>query len=339
MLNVYTQIPDLTNVQRKYLVDILKPIFPKKRLAKYGLVEDYINLVASPKSSDYFILPFCWNYYLKTNSTRIAEKNILEAKKARKKILIWVTGDYYIPLPKYDNIISLYSSPYKSKQNMGTLALPVIIQDPLTFLGLDTINLQNYTEIPFIGFCGQSDPDLILSSIKMTKLVWQNIKYSLHLSKHYSGPTKPPTYLRKKILDILEKSTRIHSDFIRRKKYQGGISKEEDNFKNIKKEFYKNIVHTQYTLCIRGTGNFSARFYETLALGRIPVFVNTDCMLPFEDQINWGKHIVCIEQNKISEIETKVAEFHGNLNQDSLAHIQKMNRELWQNKFSFSGTL
>ena len=36
MLNIYTQPPDLTTVDRKYLVDILKPVFSEKRLAKYG---------------------------------------------------------------------------------------------------------------------------------------------------------------------------------------------------------------------------------------------------------------------------------------------------------------
>ena len=101
--------------------------------------------------------------------------------------------------------------------------------------------------------------------------------------------------------------------------------------------FYQNIEKNHYTLCVRGTGNFSARFYETLSLGRIPVLINTDCILPFANQINWREHIICIEQNELTDIDYKILDFHTSLNQDSLTHMQKMNRELWKNKFSFPG--
>ena len=37
MLNIYTQVPDLTTIDRKYLVDILNQIFQKERLEKNGL--------------------------------------------------------------------------------------------------------------------------------------------------------------------------------------------------------------------------------------------------------------------------------------------------------------
>ena len=35
------------------------------------------------------------------------------------------------------------------------------------------------------------------------------------------------------------------------------------------------MLASPYILCVRGAGNYSARFYEALALGRIPVLVNT----------------------------------------------------------------
>ena len=57
--------------------------------------------------------------------------------------------------------------------------------------------------------------------------------------------------------------------------------------KQLRFEFIRNILSSDYTLCFRGSGNYSLRFYETLCLGRIPLFINTDCKLPFEDEINW----------------------------------------------------
>ena len=105
----------------------------------------------------------------------------------------------------------------------------------------------------------------------------------------------------------------------------------------LRKEFYNNIDNTDYTLCVRGTGNFSARFYETLALGRIPIFINTDCILPFDDIIDWKKHVIWIEQNEIADINSIILEFHNSLNLDSFTCIQNNNRQIWEEYFSFPG--
>ena len=176
---------------------------------------------------------------------------------------------------------------------------------------------------------------LIISSIKLAKLALQNMSYSLHMSKKYPGPIIPSTYLRNKILNIIERSSSIKSNFIRRDRYQGGKSKNVESFELLKREFFQNIDHTDYTLCIRGTGNFSARFYETLALGRIPIFINTDCILPFNNLIDWKKHVIWIEQNEMSKINSKILDFHNGLTQDSFKNIQISNRKLWENYFSF----
>ena len=165
----------------------------------------------------------------------------------------------------------------------------------------------------------------------------QNIKYYLHLSKFYPGPITPPTYLRKKILNIIDKMDNVQTKFIRRNRYQGGEPKERDSVEQLRKEFYQNIENTNYTLCIRGAGNFSARFYETLALGRIPIFLNTDCILPFNSQIDWKKHLVFVDYKEIYDIQSKIRHFHHSLTKESLIKLQKENRMLWEKYFSFSG--
>ena len=105
----------------------------------------------------------------------------------------------------------------------------------------------------------------------------------------------------------------------------------------MKKEYFQNICETDYTLGIRGTGNFSTRFYETLALGRIPIFVNTDCILPFEKEINWKEHVVWVEENELSEIDKKISDFHNSLDKVNFKQLQLKNRLLWEKYFSFPG--
>ena len=56
---------------------------------------------------------------------------INDAQSNNKKIIIGVGGDYFADIPQYKNIIRMYLSPYKSKCRKDSIALPVIIKDPL----------------------------------------------------------------------------------------------------------------------------------------------------------------------------------------------------------------
>lgn len=78
-------------------------------------------------------------------------------------------------------------------------------------------------------------------------------------------------------------------------------------------EFYENLRDSDYVVCVRGAGNFSVRFYETLAMGRIPVFINMDCALSFDNQFDWKKHIVQVEYKDRKKVAQKVKEFHNAL--------------------------
>ncbi len=92
-------------------------------------------------------------------------------------------------------------------------------------------------------------------------------------------------------------------------------------------------------VCVRGSGNFSVRLYETLAMGRIPVFVNTDCILPFTEAIDWKEHVVWVEADEIDNIGTIVFEFHKTLSKDSFVQLQQRNRSLWESKLQLRGLL
>ena len=85
-----------------------------------------------------------------------------------------------------------------------------------------------------------------------------------------------------------------------------------------------------YTFCIRGVGNFSVRFYETLAMGRIPVLIDTDCKLPLEEEINWQEHACIIKEKDIKQLPKLVAQYHNNLSEADFEAIQISNRNLWK---------
>ena len=338
MIKIFTEISHYDSSKRGFLNDILRPFLPTERLEEFGIDNRMIKLVHNIEESDLCLLPLAWNYYLNTNTIFLANKLIKKSQKYGKKILIGVNGDSFIQIPNSKHIIGMYASIYKTLNKSNYIPLPVIIRDPLQYINKDKIDIRKLNKIPSIGFCGQIDSNSMVSLLKLFKRVWQNILFYSQLSNRYTGPIIPPTLLRRRVLDIIEeKSDKIYSVFIRRNKYQGGISKKDYSFDGIRTEFYQNINSTDYTICIRGTGNFSARFYETLGLGRIPIFINTDCILPFNDVIDWKKHVVWIEYNEISNIETIILEFHKSLTEETFNKLQISNRRLWERYFSFSG--
>lgn len=142
---------------------------------------------------------------------------------------------------------------------------------------------------------------------------------------------------RKNYLQTLLRSS-LKCDFILRKRFWAEISVDKKQI--ARKEYFENMENNLFIFCHRGEGNFSYRFYETFMMGRIPIFVNTDCVLPFWDKwkhLNVGifideQDVLGNENDWISKIQ-----LYYDTNKNKLIDIQKQNRKLWETYFSPSG--
>jgi hypothetical protein len=94
------------------------------------------------------------------------------------------------------------------------------------------------------------------------------------------------------------------------------------------------MIASDYVLCARGTGNYSYRLYEALSLGRIPVFVDTDCVLPYDFAIDWPSYGVWIDRRSVKHIGERVAEFHAGLSDEGFMELQRRCRLLWEEYLS-----
>ena len=104
-----------------------------------------------------------------------------------------------------------------------------------------------------------------------------------------------PNKHRKKNLALFKQSSQVQDNFILRKKFWGGAPHNP----KIIDDFISNIKNSHYVLCDRGKGNFSMRFYQTLAFGRIPVVLNTDMELPFKKEVPWSETIIFESSEKL----------------------------------------
>nr|MCB9276514.1 exostosin family protein [Lewinellaceae bacterium] len=163
----------------------------------------------------------------------------------------------------------------------------------------------------------------------MCRSLWRNTRYYLGLSPNEPQDLYPSTLRRSRILNTIERDHRLQANFIRHNKYRAGANTPEER-QNSTLAFYDNMVQSDYIISVRGGGNFSVRLYETLAMGRIPVFVNTDCLLPLPEKINWEKHVIWAEPGDIPHITQKILEFHEQLSPTDFLSLQQENRKLWK---------
>lgn len=104
---------------------------------------------------------------------------------------------------------------------------------------------------------------------------------------------------------------------------------------NQKKEFEDNMNGNLFTLCYRGRGNFSVRFYETLMRGRIPIQINSSSIFPYEDEIDYSDVGIFIEEEDLetTNIEKIVKDYYNSKSADELLQIQKNNRRIYEEYF------
>jgi hypothetical protein len=112
-------------------------------------------------------------------------------------------------------------------------------------------------------------------------------------------------------------------------------NKADDDPYNV--DYYKNLEQNLYTICCRGTENYSVRFYETLCMGRIPIVVDSDLVLPFDDMIDYRQQCVWISKRSIGKSAAILLAFHRSRSEDELIALQKKNRMLWERHLSHRG--
>lgn len=186
---------------------------------------------------------------------------------------------------------------------------------------------------PTVGFCGFSTNNFLKDSLK----------FLLHKTEKSLINRKIPRYhighvFRKLSLSLLSNSPLVHHNFIIRDESFFQKTKSDSALRKKQKyEFTQNMLNSDYIFCCRGSGNYSLRFYESLSCGRIPVFLNTDCVLPYDFEIDWKKYCVWIEESELPLIAEKVAEFHENLSPQEFIDLQYSCRKIWEKWISPEG--
>lgn len=89
-------------------------------------------------------------------------------------------------------------------------------------------------------------------------------------------------------------------------------------------------------LCPRGMGSSSVRFYETLCMGRIPIHISDEYILPFADEIDYSEFCINIPESAIDLIGTIIEKWIRGKSSEQLENICRKARKVWEDYFDSS---
>lgn len=147
----------------------------------------------------------------------------------------------------------------------------------------------------------------------------------------FCGNVKNNTGKRQSTINAIYSSVNITSNFDTKLTFWGGNPHNE----TIINDFKKNILESHFTICNRGVGNFSMRFYQVMSLGRIPVLIDSDMIFPFENEINWNDLIIK-SKNEI-ELVSKIEKFWISKSNEEIIELQLKCKKVFREHLSPKG--
>lgn len=312
----------------KLLSQLTKFSYPDYVWVNDAAAADYLvfpsNYEVGHELTHYYLHYFDGNPYDKDISLRHEATIMSLSKQFHKKIIIVYFSDIADEIKVSDSII-FRTSIIKSAGRENEIAMPVI-KNNLSLAKNNFNDFVGWKDKPAIGFRGIAMP---LKFNKTTRTIRNQINLLANRLKRDDifNLRKNFGYLeRRNAIKILNRNKSIGTDFY--------ITEEKDSNDPYSQQlFIDSVFKHPYTLCISGFGNYSYRFYETLSAGRIPVFVDTDCKLPFEEFIDWRKHVVWVDRKDIYRIDKILLEFHEQRKHDFI-QLQQSNKYLWQEYLS-----
>ena len=306
-------------------------------LDRYAATGNQFFRMTSLEDADLAVLPAPWSHVVETAEARaLAKQFAATARAAGKQTVVFFNSDSTEDVSLDDSLV-FRTSLYRSRRKPTEFALPAWSEDLVATHLHGKLQLRAKGPRPTVGFCGFAAP-LFQSWLRNFARWGAGVA---GLRKGVTDPFVSPGHgIRLRAMRALQNTPGIKTNFVVRDVFFGiavGGASNGSQIKDLRQEYIQNILDSDYTLCVRGVGNFSYRLYETLSCGRIPVFVDTDCLLPFDSVIDWKKYCVYIDQEDIPRIGEKVAEFHESLSPQEFEQLQRDCRKLWEDYISPEG--
>jgi len=290
-----------------------------------------IEVVSTIQKADFVIIPQAIRVRDAAIDTYIDTVKKM-AQEHRKPALAWIGSDLAHRV-HVKNMLALKGSAYKHQQLESERIVAPFVEDLGEEYGFDTF--PKTTDQPIVSFCGYAGFPNLRTRVRFYVKNFLIDVASFVLFKPILRVYKRGIYFRRVAMSTLKKDNRVKTNFIARDFYSANTKSHSHNPKEIRNEYVHNMKQSHFVLAPKGDANFSNRFYEALSLGRVPVLIDTDMQLPFEDRIKYDEFIVRVPYNEIHRVGEYVREFYDRHSSAEFAEVQWKARETFEKFLRF----
>ncbi|OHA20354.1 MAG: hypothetical protein A2849_01090 [Candidatus Taylorbacteria bacterium RIFCSPHIGHO2_01_FULL_51_15] len=301
-----------------------KAVFSPEIMASY--TTPFFTIVPGLEAADFIAVPYHYFDVLDYAPKYLAYVYAL-GKTTQKKVLLFDYTDYVereIHVPSHAILFRV--SAYRHHKKENEIIMPYFVED----IGRNySFEQKPKGEKPTVGYCGQS-------RFGGTTRKWKaGVKWLLSLFLLYLRlDVKPHVHMRgifwrRRALQVLSKSKSIVSRIIERDFYSLYRAIPFDA-KTIRREYVENLRENVLALSVRGDANASQRFYEALSAGRIPLFLDTDCVLPLEEIIDYSRIILRVPAQEVDAISRRVTVWHALVSEGDVLQAGREAREVYE---------
>ncbi|NDW00822.1 exostosin family protein [Salipiger sp. PrR002] len=301
--------------------------------------QGYFDLVDTMEEAQFAVLPSTWHRYLADGTTEIALRFAQKAADAGKQIIVFHERDYDYKFPAPNAL--LFTPTVEEDRRPNEFGLPAWVPDHMN----GPAPLREKQESPSIGFCGHvMRPRAKTRAVQFARTSLPRLSerrmggYSASLRKSFRHK-----FLRAKAVQTLLDTPGIDTQFLLRGDFFAGADKKAsadaktEARQSALEVFLGNLRDCDYSLCVRGIGNYSLRFYEIMAAGRPPLFFDTGCVLPYDGLIDWHKELIWVPEDQHDRAGEILLAHHRGLSDEAFVDQQKRVREVWEEWLSPDG--
>ena len=298
-----------------------------------GLDEPFVALVDDLSQADYLLIPH--NFPSVRDRTEYLHTYVDLSRHHRKPILVFAHGDSDAPIP-LPNARVFRTSQYGYKKCGNEVMMPAYTEDLL--VGGEP-KVRERGKIPVVGFCGWADyknlRNRIGTYVQNTVLDLQCIG----AGSRSGAVRKKGLTLRRRAIRVLAQSPLIRTNFVIRSSHSAHAKTIAMDPVQARREYIENLLQSDLVLTIKGDGNYSLRFYEALSLGRVPLFLDTDCVLPLASVIPYDDFIIRIPFDALDHIDRATAERWQAIDGPTFLRMQHTAREMFTKYLSVKSFL
>jgi hypothetical protein len=300
-----------------------------------------------PAECDLVVCPTAWQ---SERDNELVRRLAAQAKSWGKPLVVFCETDTEAPFPVPGAWV-FRGSMRRSLRLPVEMAAPAFISDHLASLGsAASASARPKADSPVVGFCGYIDTAAD-SRLGIKRLLARAVYWGLLSRPAVEGALRrcrlaitrsEGKRTRYQALGVVSRCPGIRKNIQLRDHFLNGtlLLPKDEQSKHLERsfgEFRENLLSSDYTLCPRGGGNWSYRFYETLCLGRVPVFFNTDCVLPYESLIKWRDYCVWVEGDDMGQTAQAILRHYASHTPESFVALQRRCRQLWLDYLSLDG--